>query len=79
MDFLFDDMGEVFMPETLGTLNLKIAQLERQLKVLQQQQRLSSIYPTHEAQLALKYLRIQAILDQLHQRRQEFLQTPLAV
>lgn len=73
MDFLFDNMGEVHMPETLGTLDLKIAQLEQQLKVLQQQQRLSSAYPTHEAQLALEYLRIQAVLDQSHQRRQEFL------
>jgi len=66
------------MPETLGTLDLKIARLEQYLKILKQQQRLSSAYPTHEAQLTLEYLRLQAVLDQLLQRRQEFLQTPLA-
>jgi hypothetical protein len=67
------------MSETLGMLDLKIARLEQYLKILKQQQRLSSAYPAHEAQLTLEYLRLQTVLDQLLQRRQEFLQTPLAV
>ena len=48
------------------------------LKILKQQQRLSSAYPAHKAQLTLEYLRLQDVLGQLLQRRQEFLQTPLA-
>ena len=67
------------MSETSGMLDLKIARLEQYLKILKQQQRLSSTYPAHEAQLTLEYLRLQTVLDQLLQRRQEFLQTPLAV
>jgi len=78
MDFLFDEIGETPMPETLGTLDLKIARLEQHLKILKQQQRLSSAYPAHKAQLTLEYLRLQVVLGQLLQRRQEFLQTPLA-
>lgn len=66
------------MSETLGMLDLKIARLEQYLKILKQQQRLSSAYPAHKAQLTLEYLRLQAVLGQLLQRRQEFLQTPLA-
>lgn len=67
------------MPETLGTLNLKIARLEHYLTVLKQQQMMSSAYPDHEAQLTLEQLRIQTLLHQLIERQQEFLQTPLAV
>lgn len=79
MDFLFnDDIGEIPMPETLGTLNLKIARLEQYVAVLRQQQQMSSTYPAHEAQLTLELLRMQLLLHQLVQRRQEFLQTPLA-
>ena len=66
------------MPETLGTLNLKIARLEQHLAVLKQQQRLSSPYPDHKAQLSQEYFRQEVRLRQLTRRRQEFLQTPLA-
>lgn len=66
------------MPETLGTLNLKIARLEQYLAVLKQQRHMSSTYPAHAAQLTLEYLRLQSLLRHLVQRRQEFLQTPLA-
>lgn len=79
MDFLFEQIGETPMSDTLGTLNLKIARLEQHLKVLREQQRLSNFYPAHKAHLTVEYLRGQAVLSQLLQRRQEFLQTPLAV
>ena len=39
------------MPETVGLLDLKIAQLERRLKLLKQQQSLSQPYPLHQAKL----------------------------
>ena len=79
MDFLFDDdMGEIPMAETLGTLDLKIARLEQRLAVLRQQQRLSSVYPDHEAALVREYRQLQILLGQLSERRQEFLKTPLA-
>jgi hypothetical protein len=78
MDFLFDDdTGEIPMPETSGTLDLKIARLEQYLAILKQQQQMSITYPDHEAQLVLEYLRLQSLLGHLIQRRQEFLQTPL--
>ena len=72
MDFLFDDdTGEMSMTETLGMLNLKIARLERRLAVLKQQERMSSAYPTRKAELIREYLRLQSMLFQLTQRRQE--------
>jgi hypothetical protein len=78
MDFLFDRIGGIPMPETLGTLNLKIARLEQHLAVLKQQQRLSSAYPDHKAQLSREYFRLEVRLRQLLQRRQEFLPSLLA-
>ncbi len=66
------------MSETLGTLNLKIARLEQYLNILKQQEQMSSAYPAHKTQLTLEYLRMQSLLQQLVQRRQKFLQTPLA-
>jgi hypothetical protein len=67
------------MPETMGTLELKIARLEQRLQVLQQQRRLSSTYPHYQAHLNREYLQIEAVLDELVRRRQELLQTPLAL
>jgi hypothetical protein len=78
MDFLFNETGGIPMPETLGTLNLKIARLEQHLTVLKQQQRLSSTYPDHKAQLSREYFRLEARLRQLTRRRQEFLPALLA-
>ena len=66
------------MQETLGTLELKIARLERYLAILKQQQSLSRPYPDHEAQLAVEYLQLQSLLEQLIQRRQKYLLAPLA-
>ncbi|HXV98114.1 MAG TPA: hypothetical protein VEC93_06790 [Anaerolineae bacterium] len=66
------------MPETLGTLNLKIARLEQHLAVLKQQQHLSSAYPDHKTQLSREYFRQEVRLRQLIRRRQEFLPAPLA-
>ncbi len=59
------------MQETIGTLNLKIARLEQRLKVLEQQQMLSSKYPDQKAKLTIEYLRVQLKLRQLIQHRQE--------
>jgi hypothetical protein len=70
MDFLFDDdRGETSMPETLGTLNLKIARLEQRLAVLKQQERMSSAYPARKAELIREYLRLQSELCQLTELR----------
>ena len=63
------------MPETLGTLNLKIARLEQRLKVLEQQQSLSRAYPPHRAKLLREYTRLRLTLQQLTRCRQELLLT----
>ncbi len=67
------------MKETIGTLNLKIARLEQRLQVLKQQQWLSNAYPQHQTHLEREYLHLEAVLYELIRRRQEFLQTPLAL
>ncbi len=55
--------------ETVGTVDLKIAQLERRLKLLEQQQALSSPYPDYKAKLIQKKLHIQLQVQQLLQFR----------
>lgn len=50
---------------TNGVLNLQIARLESQLRVLLQQQQLSAAYPHHQAKLAEKALQIEYQLQQL--------------
>ena len=57
------------MSETIGTLNLKIARLEHQVRVLNQQQLLSSIYPEHQAGLVQQILQVQIELSELMQYR----------
>jgi hypothetical protein len=79
MDFLFKLTGEIPVPETIGTLNLKIARLEQRLQVLKLQQRLSSPYPAHKADLMREYSQLEVVLHELVRRRQEFLQAPLAI
>lgn len=66
------------MSETVGTLNLKIARLERRLQVLKQRQLLSIAYPAHKAELTREYLWLQSTLGQLSQYRQELSQKLLA-
>lgn len=61
------------MLETLGTLNLKIAQLEQRLAVLKQQERLSYTYPAHKAELVREYLRLQSELGRLTEHRQRLI------
>lgn len=61
------------MLETVGTLNLKIAQLERRLQLLQQQQQLSRVYPGHYAKLVQEDDQVRRQLQQLLQRRQRLL------
>ena len=58
------------MIETTGTLNLKIAQLERRLRLLKQRQLLSGVYPAHRAKLSEEDAQVQRQLEQLLQRRQ---------
>lgn len=57
------------MPETLGTLNLKIARLEQGLKVLEQQQAMSRAYPDCQARLARQYACLQSQLWRLVRHR----------
>jgi hypothetical protein len=71
---LLDPLVDETMPETVGMLNLKIARLERRLKVLAQQQAMSSAYPAHQDHLAQEYVRLQLQTDQLRRRCQEILQ-----
>jgi len=51
--------SEFQMVETTGTLNLKIAQLERRLQLLRKQQLLSQAYPIHQARLFEEGFRVQ--------------------
>jgi len=62
-------LGEFIIHENMGLLNLKIAQLERHLRILEQQQILSSPYPDYRAKLAQKTSQVQSQLDQLLQHR----------
>jgi len=59
------------MQETVGVLDLKIAQLQRRLKLIKQQQSLSQVYPLHQAKLMQQDSIIQGQLRQLLQRRTE--------
>ena len=58
------------MAETVGTLNLKIARLEGQLSVIEQQLILGVMYPDHCETLTRQGLRLQSQLDQLYKQRQ---------
>jgi hypothetical protein len=62
------------MPETIGTLNLKIVQLESRLKLLEQQQVLSSAYPNHQINLIRESSKVRFQLHQLVKYREELLQ-----
>jgi len=61
------------VPETIGTLNLKIARLGHRLYVLEQQQALSRAYPTHQINLTLECSQVRLQLERLTQHRQKFL------
>lgn len=65
---------EESVPETLGTLNLKIARLEQGLKVLEQQQAMSKAYPDCQTKLAQQYACLQSQLQRLLQHRRHLLQ-----
>lgn len=71
-------MEEIPMNETLGTVNLKIARLERQLWTLHQRQLLSRPYPHHRADLLQEYRRTEATLCDLLKLRQQFRQASWA-
>ncbi len=61
------------VPETVGTLNLKIARLNYRLRVLQQDQAMSCPYPAYQANLIQEYLQLQLQLHQLIHYRHEIL------
>jgi hypothetical protein len=62
------------MEETVGTLDLKIARLEQQLKIIRHQQILSSVYRDYKLRLIEKDSELQAKLDQLINYREQLLQ-----
>lgn len=59
------------MQETVGTLALKIARLQQQLHVLQQQQQLGKPYPQFQADLLRRQLLVEHQLGQLVQNKEE--------
>lgn len=61
------------MPETVGTLDLKIACLEHWLKLLEQRQAMSEMYPTYRANLAVEDSKVRGQLHQLIQHRERLL------
>ena len=67
------------MPETLGTLELKIARLQKRLDLLKEQQALSQPYPTHLIRLFQESAHLQQELERLKQRRSEFLRYAVAI
>ena len=60
------------MPETIGTLNLKIARLKKRLNLLEQQQLLSRPYPYLQYKLMQQDKAVRFQLDQLLQYREVF-------
>lgn len=66
------------MPETLGLIDLKIARLNRRLRVLEQQLILSGPYPQHKLNLNLEYSQTRLELNYLVRRRRVFLQQAVA-
>ena len=66
------------MPETVGTLNLKIDRLKQRLHVIEQQQRLSQAYPAHKCKLIQESMQLQFQLNQLMQYREEYFQQVIA-
>lgn len=59
------------MQETVGTLTLKIARLQQQLQLLQQQQHLGKAYPKVQADLLRRQLLVEHQLGQLMQNKEE--------
>ncbi len=66
------------MSETVGTLDLKIARLERQLKLLEHQGVLSSAYPEHQEALKMACSKAWQELNRLNRLRRELAQLVLA-
>lgn len=59
------------MQETVGTIDLKIARLEQNLKLLKQRHAMSNMYPAYRANLARQGLKVRRQLRQLIQYRQQ--------
>jgi len=62
------------IPESIGTLNLKIARLGRRLCTLEQRQLLSQTYPNYHTNLARECSQLRLQLEYLSQQRQKLLQ-----
>jgi hypothetical protein len=73
MEFFILGVDRKPIQETVGMLDLKIAQLERRSKLLKQQQSLSRAYPIHQAKLIRQDSQVQSQLNQLIQRREELI------
>lgn len=63
--------NQILNSETIGTLNLKIVQLERYLNVLKEQQYLSQPYPDYQARITLETQTVQSRLNQLKKQREQ--------
>jgi hypothetical protein len=61
------------MPETVGTLNLKIARLQNHLKDLEQRQVLSRPYPQLHGELSQQKVKAQLLLLFMQRYREDLL------
>jgi hypothetical protein len=61
-------------PETIGTLDLKIARLGHHLYVIEQQRVLSQAYPDYQINLARECSQLRLQLQSLSRQRQKLLQ-----
>lgn len=61
------------MSETIGTVSLKIARLEHQLKVLSLQKQLSRYYPDYQAKLTSKEVEARSQLSRMIEFRDKVL------
>ncbi|MCB0168207.1 MAG: hypothetical protein KDI79_28525 [Anaerolineae bacterium] len=59
--------------ETVGTVSLKIARLENELKLLSVKQHLSSSYPDYQAKLALQEASARLQLSLMMEVRDQFM------
>jgi hypothetical protein len=61
------------MIETIGTVDLKIARFEHQMRMISQQLALARMYPYHSQELILKCSEIRSQLDQLLKQRRKLI------
>lgn len=61
--------------ETFGTVSLRIARLENELRLLDAKQQLSRAYPDYQAKLTLQQAATQLQLNQMLAVRDQFIRT----